>query len=435
MPVAFLDNDMFSNIESDIFGNDTSVSHDAARLIRIIFDLPINWVGNKKRMLKHLLEFMSRNHVDGKSFVDVFAGSGVVSLMAAVSEKKVHANDLLMLSTTWLLHILSGVKNPILPEEFIALQDSIVNPSKTNSIAFLGDLYEGAIVSSKELSVLSSFRNRVIDLFGNKIAIGNRFNNGVMLPAYLDLNTGSVSFDGGNLKPLSASFAMQMMCIHILQQAFMGGRCYKSQLLATHDKRKNDGEKRSSDCEIGNPRKILPLLRTSSCPTNELMSVFGSKINNTVVSNCDANELIRCSNLQCDVAYFDPPYGGYNSDYAWMYRVCEEFISGVRLEENQLLRESSVRFKGNDYERDKDFERIERKGYLENFTSLLSDSKRFPTWMISFNESSFMKIDGILDIVLSFRKDTVIETADGYKYNYRDQHSKHGSEYMILARI
>lgn len=428
---------MFGKTEQDLFGDDQSTSNEAEHLIRIIFDLPINWVGNKKRMLRRIISFLNENNVGDGPFLDVFSGSGVVSMLAAASGRKVHANDLLILSSTWLLHTLSGKPNPLSNDDYQYLKDSLMEGGHPQRIAFLGDLYGGSVVSSEELVRMDSFRRGVEHRFGRRLSVGHRLDKGVLRPAYLDLLDGSFSFIPGPGWPEKAAFAMQMMCVHILQQAFMGGRCYKSQLLAVHDKRLKEGRIRRNGSNvgaIGDADRLLPLLKPSTCPTNELAAFLSERKSCATVSNCDAEQLIASGAVDAEIAYFDPPYGGHNSDYAWMYRVCEEFLTGVRLEENVNLREASVKFKGNDYERDKQFEKEQRKGYTENFSAILSASKKFPVWVVSFNESSFIPIDDIVNIVSSFRRDPVVETASGYRYNYREKGCQAGSEYVILAR-
>jgi adenine-specific DNA methylase len=428
---------MLGKTEKDIFGEDIHIGDDDELLFKIVFNLPINWVGNKKRMLNRLLIFMNEHNVKHDSFFDVFAGSGVVSLLAVASGKTVFSNDLLTLASTGLIQLLSGKPSPLSLDECLELLETTKNnigqPSK---IEFLSDLYNGALLTKDEVSYISSYRNSVSKLFGKYMFIGNRLYKSVYAPAYIDLESGEVVFDKITGSPEKVTFSMNMMCVHILQQAFMGGRCYKSQLLAISEKRLKDGKigRDGNSNAIGNESHLVNLLRPSTCPIKAIGNFLSTKDYSSTIFNCDAETLISSGLIKPDVAYFDPPYGGYNSDYAWMYRVCEEFLTGNKLEESEELREAAVKFKGDDYERDKAFAKKERKGYSENFSNLLNFSKDFPYWIISFNESSFSSIDDIIGIVSSFRKDLVVETVDGYRYNYREKATKNGSEYIILAR-
>jgi adenine-specific DNA methylase len=421
----------------DIFGENQLNDQDSQTLFRIVFNLPINWVGNKKRLLNRLLSFMNEHQVEYNSFFDVFAGSGVVSVLAAASEKKVFSNDLLMLSSTWVLNLLSSNRQILSNKEASDLLNIVKTKIRDPSqVGFLSELYGGALLIKSEVAYLDAYRRTVSELFGSKMMIGNRLNQGLYAMSYLDLNDGKIGFNPGTGNPQKVTFAMQMMCVHILQQAFMGGRCYKSQLLAISEKRLKSGKdgKNGNSNDIGNENYLMKLLYPKTSPTNEIGWFLSDKKFESTVFNCDAETIISSETFSADIAYFDPPYGGYNSDYAWMYRVCEEFLTGTRLEESEELREASVKFKGSDYERDKVFAKKERKGYTDNFSTLLNKSSRFPIWMISFNESSFASIETIADIVASFRPDMVIETVDGYRYNYRKQNEKAGSEYIILAR-
>lgn len=428
---------MLGQVEKNLFGDDETTSNDANILFRLIFALPINWVGNKKKMLGRLLVFMNEHNVEHNSFFDVFSGSGVVSLLAAASGKRVISNDLLTLSTTWLIQILSGRYNPLSIDEVLNIlkmtKDLTGPPSK---VGFLSELYGGALLTKDEVSYLDAYRRVISEMFGSRMLIGNRLNNGKLEPSFIDLDNGGLLFGGDGGNPEKASFAMQMMCVHILQQAFMGGRCYKSQLLAISEKRLKDGRKGlgGNTNAIGNENHLVGLLSPKTCPTRAVCEFLGRREFSSTITNCDAESIVSSGLVDADVAYFDPPYGGYNSDYAWMYRVCEEFLTGQRLEESVELREASVKFKGDDYERDKEFAKKERKGYSDNFAALLESSKRFPNWIVSFNESSYASIADIVDVISSFRNDLIVETVDGYRYNYREKSAKAGSEYVILAR-
>ena len=435
--LEYLESDMIGQQEQNLFGENKPISDEAELLFKLVFNLPINWVGNKKRMLNRLLVFINENNIEHSSFFDVFSGSGVVSLLAAASNKKVISNDLLILSTTWIMQLLSSIRNPLSVDEAVELLRKTNEITGTpTQIGFLSKLYDGALLSQEELKYLDAYRRAVSIMFGPYMPIGKRLCDNSYKPAFINLNDKSVVFNCPISNPEKTSFAMQMMCIHILQQAFMGGRCYKSQLLSVSEKRLREGKVNlhGNSNAIGNENLLIKLLSPRTYPTKEITHFLSTKDFSADIFNCDAETLISSGSVASEVAYFDPPYGGYNSDYAWMYRVCEEFLTGVRLEDCRELRECSVKFKGNDYERDKSFAKQQRKGYTDNFSALLNVSKIFPYWLISFNESSFASIEDIVNIVSSFRQKIVVESVDGYRYNYREKSSKAGSEYIILAR-
>ena len=414
----------------DFFWEEVAGIPKVKELCDILQSIPINWVGNKKRMLNKLMSFIERNVGSYDSFFDAFAGSGVVSMAATASSKRVVSNDALMLSTVWIKNILSGIPQPLSPEEVLFLTKFADSKDGDGGVGFIANLYNGSVLSKDEVSFINAYRKGVQVLFGNTMSIGKRNNNGVLSAAYLELDTGNVVFDKGLGNPEKASYAMNVMCVHILQQAFMGGRCYKSQLLAISEKRMQD-EGRSSI--IDNSLRLLKHLNQRENPVIKLSSFISRTLRPVDVLNMDA-ELALQMYPPTDVLYIDPPYGGYNSDYAWMYRVCEEFLTGRLLEESEELREITVKFKGEDFERDKAFRAKPRKSYQENFAALLKSSVNFPSWIISFNESSFSSINDIIDIVSSFRPNILVESIDGYRYNYRDNDKKTGSEYMIFAK-
>ena len=428
---------MFGKVEKDLFGEDGIVGEEDEILLKLIFDLPINWVGNKKRMLSRILLFVNKHKIEHETFFDVFSGSGVVSALAAASGKKVISNDLLMLSSTWLQQLLSGKTDILSSDECLNILNIVKQDSEAPSqVGFLSDLYKGTLITKEEVAYLDAYRRTISKLFGPYMSVGHRLNGSIHAPAYINLNSGEIEFDNITGDPVKVTFAMQMMCVHILQQAFMGGRCYQNQLLAKAEKRLNDGKTGTygNSNSIGNESHLIKLLRPKTCPMKGISNFLSSREYSSKIFNCDAESLISSNAVQADLAYFDPPYGGSNSDYLWMYMVCEGFLTGKRIEECLSLREDAVKFKGGGYERDKSFSKKARKGYTENFASMLDASKNFPNWMISFNESSFAPIDKIIEVVSDFRKDFVVETVDGYRYNYRDRSVKKGSEYVILAR-
>lgn len=138
--------------------------------------------------------------------------------------------------------------------------------------------------------------------------------------------------------------------------------------------------------------------------------------------NMDAIDFLRTVKPEVDLAYIDPPYGGSQSDYGFMYALFEEMIHGVPYKEIEEKRFGADSF-------------IDKDNYKKNFSQLLFFSKYIPNIIISYNDTSWGTIDEICEVVKQHRDNVVVEEFD-YAYKYRDKknNNKGTKEYIIVAK-
>ena len=138
--------------------------------------------------------------------------------------------------------------------------------------------------------------------------------------------------------------------------------------------------------------------------------------------NFDAIELLKKyqkDKLEIDLCYIDPPYGGKQSDYGYIYSFFEECLYEEKYAAIVERRPGLKRFIG-------------AKNYKKNFTELIELTSFIPTLIISYSDSSWGDIDKICDIIKKYRKCDVEEYK--YAYQYRNRKNNNSREYLIISR-
>jgi hypothetical protein len=190
---------------------------------------------------------------------------------------------------------------------------------------------------------------------------------------------------------------------YIMEKCFIGGRLNRGQILAEREHRIN--HKKNSGKEMSFT-KIKP---------NHL-HVSGAE------SECvhgDACDFFATSKKNFDLLYIDPPYGGQQSDYASMYKFCEEYITRQAISEIDYLQKASKKF-------------IKSKNYLTSFENLLEKLPKNSYWLFSYNDSSWANIDTIKSCLINQQKKVIVKEID-YKYKQRDVDNVVGVEYLIFG--
>ncbi|MFA5313373.1 MAG: hypothetical protein WC375_08695, partial [Methanomassiliicoccales archaeon] len=222
------------------------------------------------------------------------------------------------------------------------------------------------------------------------------------------------------------AFSLFAMENHVNQNCFLGGRYYNGQTVAKL------GHRLQHEKTNGRNLQDIPV------------SVDGFKDvlipGTSIVFNSDIVELLKSGLVKTDLLYLDPPYGGASSDYSMLYRFLEEYLYECKLEDMEHIQKGGKRFS-------------KKKGYQEQFEELLALCGDFPTWLISYNESSYADVDTItstiknagrkdvivypVPITYQYRKGKNIVDAEHFKDHYLEEglkYSQRGTEYLILAR-
>jgi adenine-specific DNA methylase len=408
-------------MQGDLFGTDLlGLDAETDLLISRLFKFPINYVGNKKRLLRAIAEFLSSENIEFDSVFDAFSGSGVVSLMFSMMGKKVISNDLLSSSALNAVMFLETRCIPLLDGD---AEDLVEGVPPDGSGDFM-QLRHKQFFDPAESEFLDRYKDNLAlsGLAGSppSFYVGKTIDdNGDPVDKYINLGSNYLPSDGSLGNPHAASFAMYAICSQIMSKCFLGGRYYKGQTLSRLDKRleRSEGSLLMEDFKAAlSPRAGKGLLVWDILMEEKLKQ-------EPLVFNCDTVRLLESGCVDADLVYLDPPYGGASSNYTELYTVCEEYVRGGDLKEDPELQEASARFK-------------KVKGYRENFDILLDLCQRFPSWVISFNESSYASIDDIVDQVSKFgRKVSVKAINDSYVYNYRkDSKGSKEGEFLISAR-
>jgi adenine-specific DNA-methyltransferase len=363
-----------------------------------------NYIGNKREIAEQIIVALDKHAVAYDSVFDAFSGSGVVSLLFALLGKKVICNDLLTSSSLQAACLLNADAGLLTEADWMFLTHNKPTIKTSQSIRTIYHNSE-KLLTPEEIRFLDDFRANLIERFGNSFVVG-KTSGGV--PNLLSLDGYPPQLDKANVRIALALYGLVM---HINSHCFVGGRYYNGQTLAKLEHRlahqQNGGLQFFETLYDHTAHRIQ-----FPCPLRSLK-------NERVVYNGDIVDLLKSNLISADLLYLDPPYGGDASDYVYKYQFLEEYIHGKKLSDGTLS--GGSRF-------DK------KKGYAEEFRNLLSLCGSFPSWLISFNATSFAKLDDIKSIVKEFRSEVEVEdVAKLYKYR-KERTMATDREFLILAR-
>ena len=445
----------------DDFFQTMQAEREKTEIVAAISEMPSNYVGSKRRLLTHIWDVLNDNQIKFDSAFDAFSGSAMVSLLFKRMGKKVYSNDLLTSSAITAVCLLENETLPITDDDihFLCLNEP------TDVGTFVLDNYKDKFFTEKECRFLDRFRRNVEELCGNRFYCGlDVFNKATLasipnsnfsvygkdLKAIRSTHDQEKSFwdekwrdttrkrrDSNNeimfgkamtemVAKYKSAFSLFAMESHVNQNCFLGGRYYNGQTIAKLEHRIQ--HQKSHGREITD----IPLAIADFKP----MLCAGRGC----VFNADIIELLQADIIEADLIYLDPPYGGASSDYAVLYRFLEEFLYEDKLENLEHIKKGSKRF-------------ARKKGYQEQFETLLSLCGGFKTWMLSYNESSYANLDTIVATIKNAGRQNVIVSAVPITYQYRKgkneidleksketyfseghTYTQRGTEYLILAQ-
>jgi len=364
-----------------------------------------NYIGNKREIAEQLILILEKYEVEYNSVFDAFSGSGVVSLLFALMEKEVVSNDLLTGSALQ-AECLLNVNPSILTE---ADWMFLINNRPADLVPIrVKDLYPnwGKLLTEEEVDFLDRFRTNLCLRFGNACQIGQCLSGEGAAQNFLRLDGRLV-----NRCDPRIALALYALVMHINSHCFVGGRYYNGQTLAKLSHR--------LEHQQNGGLQFFQTLYDHTAHRLQFPAPLRTMKNSRTVYNADIIELLDSGLVKADLLYLDPPYGGEASDYVYKYQFLEEYLQGGQLSDR--TKSGGKRF-------DK------KKGFAEQFNDLLDRCGNFPAWLISFNATSFAKLDDIVDLVKKFRPNVVVEdTAKLYKYR-KERTIATDKEFLILAR-
>lgn len=323
------------------------------------------YTGNKRNLLFHISRFLDKNNFHFNTVFDCFSGSAAVSIYFKLLGKNVISNDILTSSYYNALAFVEN-SNEALDTKLINFLKNNKNPNKKNWVA---DNYVDKF-TTEESNFLDNYRAN-INLLENDY---------------------------------QKALAFVLIQNYVIDNCFVGGRLNKGQVLAEVNHRIS--HRRNNGAKMMFNLTKLPSISFSEGQTchalnKDVLNAFSD------ISILNKPELI----------YIDPPYGGEQSDYCFMYKFFEEYIYQKPIQELSHLNNS------------KKF--VKAKTYEENFREVLNCAKDYPYILISYNDSSWKNIDYIKSIVSDYKKEIILEEID-WSYKYRK--TSNSKEYLLGAK-
>lgn len=319
------------------------------------------YTGNKRKLIPYLFRFIENKGYSCNSFTDLFAGSGFVSVAAKYcGSKKVTCNDIMQFSFLNSKFLLDNQGTRLNKETLVSL--------------FLEGPDSYGIVQSKYSSRFTPEEAKLLD---------------------------KARFNIESLAEPAKTEALVTVLHFVMNFCFVGGRLNKGQVLSELEHRlshvRNGGK--PLDFKGIEPYGVFSWDKVS-CVSD--------------VHNKDVFEFLTKSDCASDLCYIDPPYGGQQSNYSFMYSFFEDYIANKEIDCQSNERTAFSK----------------TNGYSESFKNLLDNLKTFPVLIFSFNDSSWCKIDEIVEHIKLFRRKVAVEEVS-YDYLYRGDSSS--KEFIIAA--
>lgn len=330
------------------------------------------YTGNKRKLLIDLFTAIDNKGWKFDTFVDVFSGSGMVAAAARHLGKNVVANDLspyAYFNARFFLEV----------DEELDQEDIKWLTEKWHDDYLANPLY--GFVKKNYAERFAPSEVEWLD----KV----RFNTYLYLPG---------GTTGYNPKAVLADLSVLH---YVMDHCFVGGRLNKGQVLAELGHRVSHQRNQGKLMSFKDIDWLKPWIKGQR----------GTALNMDALQLFEYLEQIK---YEADIAYIDPPYGGQQSNYAEMYKFFNDYLGGMP----EGSEKQAERF-------------VKTKGYNEQFADLLDAATKIPRLVFSYNDSSWCKIEDIVESIKRFRKDVSVEEVD-YSYGYRDQ-SDPAKEYIILA--
>lgn len=354
--------DMFAVTEEELFWN------EAAQAQSIVSDVNNPYIGNKKKLLFYIAKSCYKNlpYSNLNTVCDLFAGSSVVGCFFKLLGKKVTANELLLSSYMHgvALHKANEITISKMNWEFLC------GNINQKSDKFISERYSDKRFTETESAFLDNFYANAFELYENQ----------------------HVNFCA------SLSLLMQF----VMENCFLGGRLNSGQILA--EKNHRIAHQRNQGREM-NFNNFAPNFVRIDGPISEM-------------HHGDAIEFLQ-NNRNFDLYYIDPPYGGDQSDYAQMYKFCEEYVWRKEFGEISVLQKNSKKFS-------------KHKNYQESFEELLESLPRTAFWLFSYNDSSWANVETIMNSVSRFNRKVKVDCIE-YPYKFRNAENMKGKEFLIFA--
>ncbi|MCK5763735.1 MAG: DNA adenine methylase [Clostridiales bacterium] len=308
--IVFLENDKFGVVSDDTTRIGT--------IVNVLKNFKNPYIGNKRKLIPFLVDVIEKHNIKYETVLDLFSGSAFVSMAFKMLGKSVISNDILSCSY---LNALAFVENNNVKLSQEDKDYLFLEGNNDDNQIIVNDKYSNRI-SNVEMNIISSYYSNVYSKWGN--------------PAY-----------GSHIK---GALAIAYMQNYIIENCFVGGRLNSGQILATYEHRVSHSRNKGNH-----------MFWNGNCISYSGMRwqnpIFPTDINSHKCYNMDAIDLLKNIKPVVDLVYIDPPYGGSQSDYGFMYALFEEMLHGDSYEKIEKERFGASRF-------------IKKNNYKNNFEQL-----------------------------------------------------------------
>lgn len=364
-------------------GGGDSIVTDSTRIgsiVSVLKNFKNPYIGNKRKLIPFIVGTIDKHNIEYETVLDLFSGSAFVSMAFKMLDKTVISNDILSCSYLNAVAFVKNIDVVLTDEDKEYLFSYIDYPEGLIDDKYLNRLDEA------EIAVIAGYYDKAIQRWGHPI--------------------------GGNIKSAIAIVYMQN---YIIENCFVGGRLNSGQILATYDHRIDHPRNKGYNMFFNGRDFSYSDMRWQN-------PIYPKDQNRHECYNMDAIDFLRTVKPKVDLAYIDPPYGGSQSDYGFMYALFEEMLHGSSYKEIEEKRFGADRF-------------IDKSNYKDNFRELLKASKYIPNIIISYNDTSWGTIEEIQEVVEEYRNNVVVEEFEySYKYRNKDNNDKGTKEYIIVAK-
>lgn len=328
------------------------------------------YVGNKRKILVDIAKTIYENlrYEEIHSFCDLFAGSAVVGSFFKKLGKTVYSNELLTSSYINGVSLQNSYDQQIIPSDW----DFLLNNKNNNKDDFIESKYTNSRFTKKEAEFIDNFYANAKEIYGKT----------------------------GVKYCIAQSTIMQFVMSH----CFVGGRLNSGQVIAALEHRLQ--HQRNNNNEM-NFSKMSPFYFDCAGPESYFY-------------NLDVFDFLKQLKSKIDLIYIDPPYGGQQSDYAFMYQFFEEYLARESFEDISYLKNNSSRFS-------------KTKTYENSFIELLSYLPKDSYWVLSYNDNSWADIDTIVEMIHKHKKIVTVKELE-YSYKYRSPENVIGVEYILIGQ-
>lgn len=322
------------------------------------------YTGNKRKIIPYIFDLIERKNYCMDRFLDLFCGSSFVGCAAKACGSTVFSNDLMLFPYYNARFLVENSGIRLTTNEM----SKLLEPSD-DRVTVVRDLYSDRFTYD-EAKKLDCYRSNIDNMF--------------------------------DIEDEKYALALCQILHFVMDSCFVGGRLNKGQVLADREHRIN---------HVKNSGNEMNFLTIPMYP-HFYWDSFGS---GHTAFNRDAIELLSSDDCpEVDICYIDPPYGGQQSDYSFMYSFFDDYIRKKPKESDENCKKFS-----------------KSSNYIEPFREMLSKTEKIPVIILSYNDSSWSSLDKIVGEIKRFRSNVSVEELE-YDYNYRDQ-SKVSKEYLISA--